>query len=66
MSRSTQDILAPILVRDPLVAFELGLSPIVHQFVADLEMKDQITRDHTIRTGEMAIRVGERMRLPAS
>ena len=63
LSRSTQDILAPILVRDPLVAFELGLSPIVHQFVADLEKKDQITRDHTIRTGEMAIRVGERFRL---
>lgn len=63
LSRSTQDILAPILVRDPLVAFELGLSPVVHQFVADLEKKDQITRDHTIRTGEMAIRVGERLRL---
>lgn len=66
MTKSAQDILAPILTRDPLVAFELGLSPVVHQFVADLERKDQITRDHVVRTGELAIRVGERMRLPAS
>ncbi len=65
MSRSAQDILAPVLIRDPLSAFELGLSPLVHQFVADLERKDQITRDHTIRTGEMAMRVGERFRMSA-
>ncbi len=66
MSRSAQDILAPVLARDPLAAFELGLSPLVHQFVADLEQKDQITRDHTIRTGEMAMRVGERFRMSAA
>jgi putative nucleotidyltransferase with HDIG domain len=63
MSRSTQDILAPVLVRDPLAAFELGLSPLVHSFVADLENKDEITRDHVVRTSEMAIRVGERFQL---
>lgn len=63
MSRSAQDILQPVLVRDPLAAFELGLSPTVHRFVADLERKDQITRDHVIRTGELALRVGERFRL---
>lgn len=65
MSKSAQDILAPVLARDPLVAFELGLSPIVHQFIANLELKDQITRDHVVRTGELALRVGERMGLPA-
>ena len=63
LSRSTKDILAPVLIRDPLVAFELGLSPTVHKFIADLELKDQITRDHTVRTGELALRVGERMGL---
>lgn len=63
LTTSTQEILAPVLTRDPLVAFELGLSPVVHQFVADLERKDKRTRDHTIRTGEMALRVGERMRM---
>lgn len=63
LSTSTQDFLSPVLARDPLVAFELGLSPTVHQFVANLELKDQITRDHTIRTGELALRVGERFRL---
>ncbi len=63
LSQSAQDILAPVLAREPLVAFELGLSPVVHQFVADLEMKDEITRDHVVRTGELALRVGERMGL---
>lgn len=63
MSRSAQHILEPILARDPMSAFELGLSPTVHRFVADLELKDQITRDHVVRTGELALRVGERFRL---
>ncbi len=63
MAKSAQDILAPVLARDPLAAFELGLSPIVHSFVADLEVKDQMTRDHVVRTGELALRVGERFRM---
>lgn len=66
MSKSAQDILAPVLARDPLMAFELGLSPTVHRFVADLEQKDQLTRDHVVRTGELALRVGERFRLSGS
>ena len=65
LSKSARDIFAPVLASDPLVAFELGLSPVVHQFVADLERKDQITRDHVVRTGELAIRVGERMGMSA-
>lgn len=65
LSPSAHDVLAPILTRDPLVAFELGLSPVVHQFVADIEVKDVLTRDHVIRTGELAMRVGERFRLSA-
>ena len=28
-----------------------------------IEQKDEITRDHTVRTGELAVRVGERMGL---
>ncbi len=66
LSPAAQGVLAPILARDPLVAFELGLSPVVHRFVADIEVKDEITRDHVIRTGELALRVGERFRLSAS
>lgn len=65
LSESARDLLAPVLSRDPLVAFELGLSPVVHRFVADLESKDQLTRDHTVRTGELALRVGERFQLTA-
>jgi putative nucleotidyltransferase with HDIG domain len=65
LSKTTHDVLAPVLTRDPLVAFELGLSPTVHRFVASLEDKDPETRDHVIRTAEMAVRVGEHFRLSA-
>jgi putative nucleotidyltransferase with HDIG domain len=63
LSSPAQEILAPVLARTPLAAFELGLSPTVHRFVADLERKDQQTREHTVRTAEMAMRVGERLRM---
>ncbi len=57
------DVLAPVLVTDPLSALEIGLDPIVHRFVANLETKDRITRDHVIRTAELAVLVGEELRL---
>ena len=63
MSKTAHEVLAPVLTRDPLIAFELGLSPAVHRFVASLEGKDPETRDHVIRTTEMAVRVGEHFRL---
>jgi HD-GYP domain-containing protein (c-di-GMP phosphodiesterase class II) len=31
--------------------------------VSDIEAKDQMTRDHVVRTGELAMRVGERFRM---
>jgi HD-GYP domain-containing protein (c-di-GMP phosphodiesterase class II) len=65
MSKTALELLDPVLARDPLVAFELGLSPVVHNFVASLEDKDLITRDHVIRTAELAVRVGERFGLSA-
>jgi HD-GYP domain-containing protein (c-di-GMP phosphodiesterase class II) len=64
-SKSANEVLGPVLARDPLVAFELGLSPVVHRFVASLEDKDQLTRDHVVRTAEMALRVGERFHMSA-
>ncbi|MEP1126041.1 MAG: HD domain-containing phosphohydrolase [Ilumatobacter sp.] len=57
------EVLAPVLVVDPLGALEIGLDPIVHRFVADLEAKDPITRDHVVRTAEIAVRVGEELRV---
>lgn len=66
MSNTAHDVLGPVLQRDPLAAFELGLSPLVHGFVADLETKDELTRDHVVRTCELAMRVGERLRLSPS
>jgi HD-GYP domain-containing protein (c-di-GMP phosphodiesterase class II) len=60
---SVHDVVAPILAVEPLGALEVGLDPIVHRFVADLEAKDPITRDHVIRTAALAIRLGEELRL---
>ena len=66
LGRTTTDLLAPVLAHDPLVALEVGLSPVVHRFVAALEAKDPITRDHVVRTAALAVRVGQRVGLPAA
>lgn len=63
---SLREILEPLVAHTPLLAFEVGLDPLVHQFVGSLESKDPITRDHVVRTAELALRVGTAMRLPAS
>jgi putative nucleotidyltransferase with HDIG domain len=65
LRRTTLDVLEPILVRDPLAALEIGLAPVVHDFIAALERKDQITRDHVVRVAELAGRTGETLHLPA-
>lgn len=66
MDPAASEVFAPVLARDPLVAFELGLSPVVHGFVADLAIKDATMRDHVVRTAELAMRVGERFRMSAA
>ena len=58
--RSLAVVLSPVLSRDPLVALELGLTPIVHEFLTALERKDEVTRMHVIRVSELAMRAGER------
>lgn len=60
--RSTFD---PILAIDPRSALELGLEPVVHDFIRDLEEKDALTRDHVVRTAELAIVAGEKLGLRA-
>ncbi len=64
--RTFTDVVRPLVANEPLSAFELGLEPLVHRFVAMLETKDVITRDHVVRTAAHAIRVGEHLRLPGS
>jgi HD-GYP domain-containing protein (c-di-GMP phosphodiesterase class II) len=59
-NRSVATLMAPVLTRDPLVALDLGLSPVAHRFVALLDRKDPISRDHVVRVGELAVRAGER------
>jgi putative nucleotidyltransferase with HDIG domain len=61
--RSLAVTLAPVLSRDPLVALELGLTPVVHEFLAALEHKDDVTRMHVIRVSELVMRAGERVGL---
>lgn len=60
-----QLVMEPVLSRDPLVSLEVGLSPEVRAFLAALERKDQITRDHVVRTAELAMRTAERMGMGA-
>lgn len=56
-TEGVREVVASVLVVDPLGALEVGLEPVVHRFVADLEAKDPITRDHVIRTAELAVQV---------
>ncbi len=60
-----RDIIRPLTIHEPLSAFEIGLDPLVHRYVGLLEAKDPITRDHVVRTAELALRVGERLHLSA-
>jgi HD-GYP domain-containing protein (c-di-GMP phosphodiesterase class II) len=62
---SLREIVRPLTVHHTLSAFELGLEPLVHQFVAALDAKDSITRDHVVRSAELAIRVGGSLGMPA-
>lgn len=64
-SGSIDHVLRPITTTDPLSALEAGLDPTVHRFVASLENKDTITRDHVVRTSALAVAVAEELRLPA-
>lgn len=58
---SVRGTLTPILLVDPRAALELGLEPAVHEFVRDLEEKDPITRDHVVRTTELAMSTGRKL-----
>lgn len=58
--RTLTATLAPVVNRDPLIALELGLTPVVHDFIAGLDRKDPVTRDHVVRVGELAMRSGAR------
>lgn len=62
--RTVTSMMAPLAARDPLVTLELGLAPVVRGFVAALDAKDPQTRDHVVRVGEIAMRLGEHLRLP--
>jgi HD-GYP domain-containing protein (c-di-GMP phosphodiesterase class II) len=63
--RSLAFVLSPVLTRDPLAALELGLTPVVHDFIAALELKDDVTRLHVVRVSELAMRTGQRAGLDA-
>jgi HD-GYP domain-containing protein (c-di-GMP phosphodiesterase class II) len=62
---TVRELLRPLTVHEPLRAFEIGLDPLVHRFVALLEAKDPITRDHVVRTAQLAMRTGAALHLPA-
>ena len=63
-SGSLSAVLAPIEAVTPLRALELGLDPLVREFVAALEAKDTVTRDHVVRTAHMVALVAEELDIP--
>ena len=64
-SRSMVSVLAPVVAVEPIAALDVGMHPDVIDFVAELDTKDPMTRDHVVRTAELAIQVAALMRLPA-
>jgi HD-GYP domain-containing protein (c-di-GMP phosphodiesterase class II) len=53
--RNVTEVLAPLIDHDPLSALDVGLAPEVNAFVSALEHKDPVTRDHVVRTAELAL-----------
>jgi putative nucleotidyltransferase with HDIG domain len=56
-SGTLAQLLRSIEAVTPLQALEIGLDDVVHRFVADLDTKDPITRDHVVRTARIAVDV---------
>lgn len=65
-NRTLARVLAPVVADDPAAALELVLTPEVHAFIAALERKDVITRDHTIRVADLAMRAARRAGIPSA
>ena len=63
-TKSVAIVLAPVEATTPLRALDLSLDPVVHHFVAALDQKDPITRDHVVRTAHMAALVAEATAVP--
>lgn len=63
---AVRDVLSSVLVVDPLGALEIEVEPIVHSFVAELEAKDQITRDHVVRVAALSLRIGSELGLDSA
>lgn len=57
---SVAEIFAPVLNSDPKMALRLGVSPVVEQFLTDLDNKDEQTRGHVVRVAELAMSLGQR------
>lgn len=60
-TKSIHEVVTPALAADPLAALEVGLDPIIHRYINDLAEKDQITRDHVVRTCELSVLVAEEL-----
>ncbi|MEM7091985.1 MAG: HD-GYP domain-containing protein [Actinomycetota bacterium] len=60
---SMTQVLAPVVAVDPIAALEVGMDPEVRAFVTEIDAKDALTRDHVLRTAELAITVAAEMGL---
>ena len=53
----------PVVQVDPRYALDLGVDPLVHALVDNLEAMDEINRDHVIRTAALTMLIGRRLHL---
>ncbi|MEX2446303.1 MAG: HD domain-containing phosphohydrolase, partial [Dehalococcoidia bacterium] len=65
-NRTLSDVLAPVVRDDPMAALEIGLTPEMTAFVAALDRKDRVTREHVVRVAELSVRVAEHAGVPAA
>lgn len=62
-STAMNAVLAPVLAFEPIAALEVAMTPEVREYITALDSKDPLTRDHVVRTAELALEVGDYMRL---
>jgi HD-GYP domain-containing protein (c-di-GMP phosphodiesterase class II) len=62
-SGSLAGVVAGLLLRDTMQQLEHGYTEVIVALVAAVEAKDPYTRGHTQRVAELAIRIGEELRL---
>lgn len=63
-SGSLRGVVAGLLLRDTIIQMQRGYTEVIVALVGAVEAKDVYTRGHTQRVSDLAVRIGEELRLP--